>query len=79
MPNAIEPGSPGLGIAFKVMDGDLDNRSRPVIAIEVLRQMGAISASECAALKDYDSRPIYNFRHLRVGEYRSAFTLNKWH
>ena len=78
MPDAIEAGSPGLGIAFKVMDGDTDNRARPVIALEVLRQLGAISAKELEILKNFDSRPIFNFRHLHIGDYQSAFKLTKW-
>ena len=49
MPSAIGPGSPGVGIAFKIADGDLNirksngdtyNRARPAVALEILRQMG---------------------------------------
>ena len=47
MPDAIEPGSPGLGIALKIADGDFEERARPLVSLEILRQLGAITASEC--------------------------------
>ena len=77
LPNAIEPGSPGLGVALKIADGDLDGRVRPVVMLELLRQLGAISASELDSLKGIARRPIYNFRHMQVGEYRPAFTIKR--
>ena len=39
----------GLGIALKVEDGD-DYRGRPVIAIEILRQLGVLGANDLAAM-----------------------------
>jgi L-asparaginase II len=75
LPDAIERGSQGMGIALKIAEGDLDGRARPLVMLELLRQIGAISAYELNALKDLGRRPIYNFRHLQVGEYRPAFTL----
>ncbi len=75
LPDAIEPGSPALGVALKIADGDQDGRARPVVMLELLRQLGAITNSELAALKDLSRRPIYNFRHLRVGEYRPSFSI----
>lgn len=74
-PDAIEKGSSGMGIALKIAEGDLDSRARPLVMLELLRQIGAISAVELDTLKDLGRRPIYNFRHLQVGEYRPAFTL----
>lgn len=74
-PGAIEKGSPGIGIALKIAEGDLDGRARPLVMLELLRQMGAISAKELDTLKELDHRDIYNFRNLRVGEYRPAFSL----
>ncbi len=75
LPDAIEPGSPGLGVALKISDGDLDGRARSVVMLELLRQLGAISAAELDSLKDLARRPIYNFRHLQVGEYRPVFSI----
>jgi L-asparaginase II len=37
----------GLAIALKIEDGD-DKRARPVVAVEVLRQLGILSADQLA-------------------------------
>jgi L-asparaginase II len=56
MPGMLEPGSPGVGITFKVSDGDLLfrtinieplNRVRPAVTLEILQQIGALTAT-CA-------------------------------
>lgn len=75
LPGAIEPGSPALGITVKVSDGDAETRARPMAALQILRDLGILSGAELDQLADFDRRPIYNFRHLQVGEYRPAFTL----
>lgn len=75
LPDAIEPGSPALGVAIKISDGDELMRARPMAALQILRDLGVLSKSELDQLADFDRRPIYNFRHLEVGEYRPAFTL----
>lgn len=76
-PDAIQKGSPALGVALKISDGDLEGRARPVVMLEILKQLGVLSAGDLAALKDHAARPIYNFRHLLVGEYLPAFSLTK--
>ncbi len=77
MPGALGPGSPALGIAFKVSDGDLTGRACPCMALEVLRELGAISRQEMQSLAEYGPRPIYNWRRLTVGEIRPVFALEK--
>ncbi len=42
MPGALYPDSPALGIALKISDGDQKSRARPAVALEVLRQLGAL-------------------------------------
>ncbi len=42
LPGAIGPNSPALGIVYKVSDGDISGRARPIIGIEILRQLGAL-------------------------------------
>ncbi len=76
-PGALSAGSPGMGITFKVIDGDTEGRARPVIAVNILRQLGALDDSQLEMLKRFDTRPIYNWRHLDVGVIRPAFTLQK--
>lgn len=61
----------GLGIAIKVADGD-DYRGRPVIAVEILRQLGVLSRND---LSELSPSPIKNRRGDNVGEVRAAFSL----
>ncbi len=75
MPGVIGPGSPALGIAFKISDGDAGGRARPCVAIEVLRQLGAISPREIDALAAFGSQRLYNYRKLPIGEMRPSFEL----
>jgi L-asparaginase II len=72
-PGVLGRGFPGVGIAFKVADGDLGGRARPPIGVELLRQLGALSSSQAAALADYDRSVIYNWRQIPVGELRACF------
>lgn len=53
----------GLGIALKIEDGD-DFRGRPVVAIEILRQLGILSESDLA---ESSPMPITNRRGDVVG------------
>ena len=54
----------GLGIALKIADGD-DYLSRPVVAVEILRQLGVLSTDD---LPDMSPMPIKNRRGDIVGE-----------
>ncbi len=79
--------SPGIGIAFKVSDGDLSvrnpdgtfrNRVRPALALEILRQLGAITDKELETLSEFGPiNPVTNARKIVVGESRPAFTLQR--
>lgn len=76
-PNALSPGSPALGIAIKISDGDLKGRVRPPVVLEILRQLGALSASEMETLADYGPiSPVYNWRELEVGQARPSIALS---
>lgn len=88
MPGALGPGSPALGIVFKVSDGDLKGhnrppedprgRVRPAVALEILRQLGALSASELGRLADFGPTfPVENWRHLLVGQAGPVFSLQR--
>lgn len=54
----------GLGIAFKIEDGE-DKRARPVLAVELLRQLGILSESN---LTDISPMAILNRRGDSVGK-----------
>jgi L-asparaginase II len=78
LPEAINPGSKALGIAFKIGDGDLRSRARPPVAIEILRQLGALNHSEVERLEKFGPiSPIINWMEIVVGEARPSFELNK--
>ncbi len=84
---ALGAESPGIGIAFKVSDGDASirqsdgsfrNRVRPAMALEILNQMGYVSQAELDQLAEFGPvRPVTNYRKLVVGEARPAFTLSR--
>jgi len=76
-PGLLGKGAPGVGIAFKVSDGDYPDRARPLMSVEILRQLGALTDSQSAELSMYFPRPIYNFRKLEVGMIRTCFMLEQ--
>jgi L-asparaginase II len=61
----------GLAIALKIEDGD-DKRARPVVAIEILRQIAAIGAKD---LIDISPMAIKNRRGEVIGEVESVTRL----
>lgn len=76
LPGACGTGSPAYGITIKVSDGDqFEERARATIAIEVLRQLGALPQAALPQLSAFDRRPQYNWRHIEVGEIRPVFKL----
>ena len=82
---ALGADSPGVGIVFKVSDGDSSmrntdgayyNRVRPAVALEILKQLGYVSEKELDALSVFGPvKPVTNARKIVVGECRPAFTL----
>lgn len=88
MPNALGPGSPGLGVVIKISDGDLRGHSRPpddpggharpAILLEILSQLGAEFPNHIDELSEYGpSFTLRNWREIEVGEGRPCFTLIK--
>ncbi len=61
----------GLAIALKVEDGD-DHRARPVVAVEVLRQLGILTKDDLTGLSPM---PIKNRRGDVVGKVVSAINI----
>jgi len=58
-------GPVALGIALKVADGG--ERARPAVVLEVLRQLGALSGEELAALHPFYGTTLRNHRGIEVG------------
>jgi L-asparaginase II len=83
LPGAIGPESPGVGITFKVMDGDLGQRRldltgytrvRPAVTLEILKQLGALSEAQLSELEEFGPvKPVKNHRGIVVGESRPIF------
>jgi len=69
-------GSPGLGVALKIEDGN-EERGRNVVVVEVLRQLGALDDQALAALGRYAVGPTKNHRGLIVGEMRACFDIRR--
>jgi L-asparaginase II len=61
----------GLGVAFKIEDGD-DKRARAVVIIELFRQLGIFDAE---TLKEFSPLAITNRRGDKVGETVASFDL----
>jgi L-asparaginase II len=78
MPGGLYPNSPALGVALKISDGDQKSRARPAVALEILRQLGALSQNELDMLAEFGPvSPVENLRRLVVGECRPVFQLRQ--
>jgi len=75
MPGAVCEGSPGVGIAIKISDGDASGRARSCVSLAILRAMGVLDEHDQDRLALYGSVPVKNWRKLVVGEIKPAFSL----
>lgn len=75
LPGAMGKDSPALGICLKISDGDNGNgsRARTLVGVELLHRLGALNDAQVAQLSSFAPRPLYNWRHLEIGEIRAAF------
>jgi len=84
-PGAAGPGSPALGIALKIADGDQGRLSdtppgqrataRAVLA--VLGELGALDAAQRGRLAEFEERRLTNWRGLEVGEVGACLRLER--
>ena len=87
LPGVLRADSPGLGIAFKVSDGDpsriaLDlnhsTRVRPAVTLEILRQLGALSSEQQQELASFGPvKSIKNHQGIVTGQARPIFNLSR--
>lgn len=70
-------GRPGLGIALKIADGDVNDRARSLMGLEILRQLDLLTPDEADKLAAFDTRKITNWRNIEIGEIRPCFELIK--
>ncbi len=86
LPGAIGPDSPGIGIAIKIMDGDLGQRRldltgysrvRPAVTLEILKQLSVLNDSQLDELSEFGPvKLVTNHRGIVVGESRPVFKLS---
>ena len=76
MPGVIDEGSPGLGIAMKVSDGDAKGRARTYLSLLLLSALGVLNETELDELDFQEKRLVKNWRGIEVGELRPAFDLD---
>jgi L-asparaginase II len=78
LPGTLRSGSPAVGIAIKISDGDSKGRARAAVTLETLRQLGALHEDELAQLKNYGPySPVHNWRDLVVGAAHPSFELER--
>ncbi|MBI4759700.1 MAG: asparaginase [Chloroflexota bacterium] len=85
MPGALGKDAPGVGIAFKVSDGDAARmnlhyewsaRVRPAVTLEILRQLGALSSKQEQALGRFGPvKSLHNYRGIQTGLAQPVFSL----
>jgi L-asparaginase II len=75
LPGMITKGSPGIGIAIKIADGDARGRARASVALKILKAMGVLDENDLDRLESYGDVPVKNWRKLEVGQVRSVFSL----
>lgn len=68
----------GLGLAFKLEDGDRKDRARPPVAVECLRQLGVLDDADVRALARFAGETVKNHRGDEVGEVRADFELERF-
>ncbi len=64
----------GLGIALKIEDGN-DERARPVVAIELLRQLGLMTVEAEELLNEFSPIVLKNRMNLEVGKVSADFEI----
>lgn len=74
MPGVITEGSPGIGIAIKIADGDPHGRARTSVSLTILSALGILNNHDLARLGSYGNVPVKNWRGMVVGEVRPAFS-----
>lgn len=75
LPGALGAGSPALGATLKISDGDAGNRAKVTAVMALLEQLGALDEDKISKLSEFYTRPIYNWRHLDVGDIHPTFQI----
>ena len=84
-PGVLGRGSPAVGVAIKIADGDLGrrsdvppgNRAATRVVLKTLQDLGALDASQLEALAEFGPQPVTNKRQFEVGWMRACFSLER--
>ena len=77
--DALGKSSPAIGIVLKIADGDTRGWIGHAVTLEVLRQLGALSAEQLEKQTDFGpSCEVTNWRGLTVGQGIPVFNLENW-
>jgi L-asparaginase II len=76
-PGALGGGSPGLGIAAKIADGDAAQRAGGRVILAVLHALGVLGAEDLERLADFSHARVTNWRNLLVGEMHACPPLER--
>lgn len=74
--NALHPGSPGLGLALKISDGDVSERARQIATVHILFKLGILTQEQVEAIPQFYTHPLYNWRKLEIGQIRPCFKVD---
>ena len=75
LPGMITKGSPGIGIAIKIADGDARGRARASVGLSILEALGVLDENDLDRLASFGNVPVKNWRKLDVGQVRPIFSL----
>ncbi len=72
MPGACGKGSPGIGVAVQISDGDPNRRATFTLIVALLKELGFEEEMESEAFRNFNNPVLRNWRGLEVGEIRIA-------
>ncbi|MGB4594748.1 MAG: asparaginase, partial [Anaerolineaceae bacterium] len=70
LPDALHPGSKGMGIAFKFSDGDPSRRATDALTVALLTGLGFETEMQADEFAEFNTPILKNWRGLEVGEIR---------
>lgn len=76
-PGAVRPGSPALGVALKIADGDAARRATTPVVLAILNELGWGGTGDAAFHLEFGPRHLQNWRGLDVGETRVVLHLQR--
>ena len=72
MPGACGKGSPGIGVAIKISDGDPNRRATYALVVGLLKALGFEEEMASEAFKPFNNPILRNWRGIEIGEIRTS-------